>query len=105
MHFKPEKDNNRIYDILITAVGILLILYIIGIVGFMFICNLPFVIALHNASLYLTGMGPLYKFTGETEKEVFSSLYTLIARIFFVIILALVVDEFILPETAVQVDD
>lgn len=79
--------------------GILLIavcLYI-GVAGYHYIDGIPWIDALHNASMILSGMGPVAEIRSDAGK-IFSSCYALFSGIMFIttvgIILAPVVHRF-----------
>ena len=55
---------------------------LIGILGYMFFANLNFVNALLNASMILTGMGPVDKMTTNAGK-IFASFYALYSGVAF----------------------
>jgi len=72
---------------------IMVVVLLIGTCGFHFLSNLSWIDSFHNASMYASGMGPL--FTMKTHREkVFSSLYTLIAGVLFISIAAAFIQQF-----------
>jgi hypothetical protein len=55
---------------------------LIGVLGYHFICDLPWVDALLNSSMILTGMGPVDPMRSEAAK-IFASFYALFSGIAF----------------------
>jgi len=79
----PRKDYYRkvlrsfIYGGVLIAVSLF-----VGILGYHFICDLPWVDALLNSSMILTGMGPVDPMHSEAAK-IFASFYALFSGIAF----------------------
>ena len=67
----------------IYALGILLICLSIGIVGYHYTCNATWLDSLHNASMILSGMGPVIAINTDAGKW-FSSLYAIFSGIAFI---------------------
>jgi hypothetical protein len=71
-----------LYNILLT-IFILILSLSIGILGYHFTANIPWLDAMHNASMILSGMGPVVEITTVTGKW-FSSFYALFSGIVFI---------------------
>ena len=56
---------------------------IIGILGYHYIANIPWIDALHNASMILSGMGPVVTIENVSGK-LFSSFYALFSGVAFI---------------------
>ena len=65
---------------------------IIGTYGFHYISRLNWIDSFHNASMYASGMGPLFKMK-TNEAKIFSSIYALIASLFFIAIVAALIQR------------
>jgi hypothetical protein len=82
-----------------TALGILIlfICLMIGILGYHYTDNIPWLDALHNASMILSGMGPVVEIHS-TGGKWFSSIYAIFSGVIFItnigIILAPAVHRF-----------
>lgn len=87
----------RIYRNLIWSILFLIICLAIGVLGYHFFCNLAWIDALHNASMILSGMGPVAEIVSDGGK-VFSSIYAIFSGIAFItnigVLLAPVVHRF-----------
>lgn len=68
---------------LLISVLILSVCLIIGITGYHFIADAKWLDAFHNASMILSGMGPVIEI-GNTAGKWFSSLYALFSGIVFI---------------------
>jgi hypothetical protein len=73
----------RVLKNLLVAAVILLICLIIGIIGYHFLANAPWIDALHNAAMILSGMGPVIEICS-TAGKLFSSAYALFSGVIFV---------------------
>jgi hypothetical protein len=73
---------NRQLRFTLYAVGILLFSLILGILGYMITAQLGFVDALLNASMILTGMGPVNPMTDNASK-IFASFYAIYSGVAF----------------------
>jgi hypothetical protein len=60
---------------------------IIGVTGFHYIADVPWIDALHNASMILGGMGPVAEMKTDAAK-LFSSAYALFAGLVFIGVVA-----------------
>lgn len=73
----------RILKNIIIALLIMAVCLIIGIVGYHYTDNIPWIDSLHNASMILSGMGPVVEIKSATGK-IFSSAYALFSGIVFI---------------------
>ncbi|MGL5891532.1 MAG: hypothetical protein ACRC3B_16700 [Bacteroidia bacterium] len=73
----------RIYRNLILSGLFLIICLGLGVLGYHFFCNLPWIDALHNASMILSGMGPVAEIHSNGGK-IFSSVYAIFSGIAFI---------------------
>ncbi len=73
----------RILKNLLFASGVLLICLLIGITGYHYTANIPWLDSLHNASMILSGMGPVVEITTVSGKW-FSSFYALFSGVAFI---------------------
>jgi hypothetical protein len=67
---------------------------LIGTLGFHYLSELGWLDSLHNSSLYLAGLGPLYEMKTKKEK-IFSTFYAIIASIFFLALIIFLMDRII----------
>jgi hypothetical protein len=63
--------------------GILFVCLMIGVLGYHFTARIPWLDAIHNASMILSGMGPVVNIT-TTSGKLFSSFYALFSGIIFI---------------------
>lgn len=63
--------------------GILFICLLIGIIGYHYTAGIPWLDAIHNASMILSGMGPVVNITTNSGK-IFSSFYALFSGVIFI---------------------
>ncbi|MBS1590157.1 MAG: hypothetical protein JST52_11145 [Bacteroidetes bacterium] len=68
---------------LFIAVSILSFCLFIGIIGYHFTDNIPWIDSLHNASMILSGMGPVVEIKSVAGK-LFSSFYALFSGVVFI---------------------
>ncbi len=73
----------RVLRNIIFAASILLICLLIGVVGYHYTCEVPWIDSLHNASMILSGMGPVIEIKTNSGKW-FSSLYALFSGVAFI---------------------
>jgi hypothetical protein len=73
----------RIAKNLLFATGILIICLFIGILGYHYTDQVSWIDALHNASMILSGMGPVVEMKSDAGKY-FSSFYALFSGIVFI---------------------
>jgi hypothetical protein len=75
--------RKRLRKSLLTGIGILFICLFIGILGYHFAAGIPWLDALHNASMILSGMGPVVEIKS-TGGKWFSSFYALFSGVVFI---------------------
>lgn len=73
----------RVLKNIAFASFILALCLVIGIVGFHYTANAPWIDALHNASMLLSGMGPVISIDSVGGK-IFSSVYALFSGVVFI---------------------
>ena len=73
----------RIVKNILLASVIMLVCLGIGIVGYHYTADIPWLDALHNASMILSGMGPVVEIKTATGKW-FSSFYALFSGVVFI---------------------
>ena len=73
----------RIFKNIIIALIIMAICLVIGIAGYHFIAEASWIDSLHNASMILSGMGPVVVMTTESGKW-FSSFYAIFSGVVFI---------------------
>jgi hypothetical protein len=80
-----SKDTyyRRMTKNLVTGIVILFVCLLIGVVGYHFTSGIPWLDALHNASMILSGMGPVVEIKSVTGKW-FSSFYALFSGVVFI---------------------
>ena len=78
-----RKFYKRLLSNILIAFGILFICLLIGVFGYHYTANIPWLDALHNASMILSGMGPVVEIKTVSGKW-FSSAYALFCGIVFI---------------------
>jgi hypothetical protein len=73
----------RILRNIVIALIIMAVCLLIGIAGYHYTDNIPWIDALHNASMILSGMGPVVEIKSNTGK-IFSSVYALFSGVVFI---------------------
>jgi len=73
----------RVLKNLVVALVILSICLLIGILGYHYIAHIPWIDAVHNASMILSGMGPVVDIKNFWGK-IFSSAYALFSGVAFI---------------------
>ena len=73
----------RILKNILIATGILAFCLLIGIFGYHYIADAPWIDAIHNASMILSGMGPVVEIKTNVGKW-FSSFYALFSGVVFI---------------------
>jgi len=73
----------RLLRSLLIAISILLFCLLIGILGYRYLAEATWLDALHNASMILSGMGPVIEIH-TTSGKWFSSLYALFSGVVFI---------------------
>ena len=77
------KYYKRIAKNVTIALIVMVVSLAIGIVGYHYTADIPWIDALHNASMILSGMGPVVEITTSTGKY-FSSAYALFSGVVFI---------------------
>ena len=78
----------RLLACIALALGIVVVALGIGMAGYHFIAGLPWIDALLNASMILTGMGPVDALRSNAAK-IFASLYALFSGVVFISLMGL----------------
>jgi hypothetical protein len=73
----------RILKHIVIALIIMAVCLIIGILGYHYWGEVPWIDSLHNASMILSGMGPVVEIKSDTGK-IFSSAYALFSGVIFI---------------------
>jgi hypothetical protein len=73
----------RILKNIVIASSVIAVCLAIGIAGYHFTANIPWLDALHNASMILSGMGPVVEIK-TTGGKWFSSFYALFSGVVFI---------------------
>ena len=73
----------RILKNVIIALFIMMICLAIGVAGYHYTANIPWLDSLHNASMILSGMGPVVEIKTVSGKW-FSSVYALFSGVVFI---------------------
>ncbi|MFM2361636.1 MAG: hypothetical protein RLZZ316_538 [Bacteroidota bacterium] len=101
-HKKQPLANKKIYyqrffNNSLVAIAILLVCLLLGVLGYHYTDDIAWLDALHNASMILSGMGPVVTIQSDAGKW-FSSFYALFSGVVFItnigIILAPAVHRF-----------
>ena len=79
----------RILKNIIIALIIMAVCLIIGVVGYHYADNIPWIDAIHNASMILSGMGPVVEIKSDAGK-IFSSAYALFSGVIFLSIVGFI---------------
>jgi hypothetical protein len=87
-HRKQQLATNsvfyqRVLKNIILALVIMAFCLIIGVLGYHYTANIPWLDAMHNAAMILSGMGPVVEITTVSGKW-FSSGYALFSGIVFI---------------------
>lgn len=77
---------NRILKNLFSAGFVLMASLAIGVIGYKYLAEQEWINALHNASMILSGMGPVFKDPEgiSTAGKLFSSFYALFSGVIFI---------------------
>lgn len=84
----PKDFAIRVIKYSLFAIGILILSLGIGVVGYRFIGKLNWVDSFYNASMILTGMGPVNDMTTSGAK-IFASLYAIFSGVIFLSTIAI----------------
>lgn len=79
----PQVFVTRILHSLFIAMALLAICLLIGILGYHYIAQIAWIDSLHNASMILSGMGPVVEIKNDAGK-IFSSAYALFSGVAFI---------------------
>jgi hypothetical protein len=79
----------RILKNILIALFIMAVCLAIGVAGYHFTDNIPWIDAVHNASMILSGMGPVVEIKSDTGK-IFSSMYALFSGVVFLSIVGFI---------------
>lgn len=87
----PHRSHfiNRVLKNIIAAIIILVVSLAIGIIGYMYFYNLTWVDALLNASMILTGMGPV-DIAKTNGAKIFASAYAIYSGVAFLTSVAVI---------------
>jgi hypothetical protein len=89
--------RRKIYMLLFIIISLLILVIIVGMLGFRYIVKLNWIDSFHNAAMYTSGMGAIATMEG-TEEKIFASIYALIAGLLFVTVAAYIVTQIIAIE-------
>ena len=78
----PKKFALRVLKYTLFSIGLLIVSIGIGILGYHFIGELNWIDSIYNASMILTGMGPVNEMTTDAAK-LFASAYALFSGVIF----------------------
>ena len=78
----PKEFAIRVFKYAIFSISVLVISLGIGIVGYHYIGELKWIDSLYNASMILTGMGPVNEMVTDSAK-LFASIYALFSGVVF----------------------
>src|SRR3990172_7249706 len=85
-----KKYFKRLFRNILWGAGIVFISLLIGILGYHFFANLGWIDSLLNASMILTGMGPVNVMATASAK-IFASFYALFSGVAFLSTIAVVI--------------
>lgn len=74
---------NRVFTNIVWSMLLILTCMLIGVLGYHYTADIPWLDALHNASMILSGMGPVVEIKTVAGKW-FSSFYALFSGIMFI---------------------
>jgi hypothetical protein len=86
--------QSNVRRLLLVIILLFLIVLVIGTIGFHYLSDLDWLDALHNSSMYLAGLGPLYEMK-TTKEKLFSTFYAVIASILFLALIIFLMDRII----------
>jgi len=78
-----EKYIKRVLRNILFSLYVIVASLLIGIAGYHYLANIPWIDALHNAAMILSGMGPVVTITNDAGK-IFSTFYALFSGIVFI---------------------
>ena len=89
----PREFAKRVLKYTIFSIGLLTFSIGIGILGYHFIGDLNWIDSLYNASMILTGMGPVNELKTDSAK-VFASIYAIFSGVIFLSTVAIFFSPF-----------
>jgi hypothetical protein len=75
--------RRRVVKSLLVGIAIMFVCLMIGVLGYHYTANIPWLDSLHNASMILSGMGPVVEIKTAIGKW-FSSFYALFSGVIFI---------------------
>lgn len=81
--------QKRILKNVVFTLGVLVVCLLIGVLGYHYFANIEWLDSLHNASMILSGMGPVVEIKTNAGKW-FSSFYALFSGVAFITNISLV---------------
>lgn len=78
----PKEFAKRVFKYALFALGLLVFSVGIGILGYHYIGKLNWIDSIYNASMILTGMGPVDEMRTDSAK-IFASIYALFSGVIF----------------------
>jgi hypothetical protein len=87
-------NKSKVKKLLLIIVLLFLLVLVIGTIGFHYFSDLDWLDSLHNSSMYLAGLGPLFEMK-TTKEKIFSTFYAIIASILFLALIIFLMDRII----------
>ena len=78
----PKEFAKRVLKYSLFSIGLLTISISIGVFGYHYIGNLNWIDSIYNASMILTGMGPVNELNTDSAK-LFASIYAIFSGVIF----------------------
>lgn len=75
--------RRRILKSLLIGLSVMFFCLLIGVLGYHYAADVPWMDAVHNSSMILSGMGPVVNITS-TGGKIFSSFYALFSGVIFI---------------------
>jgi len=75
--------RKRIFKSILLGTGVLVVSLMIGVLGYHYTAGIPWLDSLHNASMILSGMGPVVEINTVSGK-IFSSFYAIFCGVIFI---------------------
>lgn len=89
----PEQQRNIVFS-LVMIVVLFIIIFIIGLLGFKYYFGSNFIDAIHNTSMYISGMGPITE-AKTTSQKLFASFFSIVGGLFFLAVVVLFIDQIV----------